>query len=237
MRPSRRKYNELRDIKIETMISKYAEGSCLVSFGDTQVMCTATVDESIPNFLRGKNKGWITAEYSMLPRSTHHRMKRDIQMGKPSGRSQEIQRLIARSLRSIVDLSVLGERQIIVDCDVIQADGGTRTASITGGYVALYLACKNLLKRNVISRIPIYTEVAAVSCGIYDSQVILDLDYDEDSEAEVDANFVMTTHGSIIEIQGTAEKDPFNKQQLLEMLALAEHGIKDLTKLQRQAVS
>ncbi len=234
MRPSGRSFDELREINIETNISKHAEGSCLISFGETKVICTATIDEMIPPFLRGKNQGWVTAEYGMLPRSTNSRLKREIQVGKPSGRTQEIQRLIARSLRAVTNLSLLGERQIIVDCDVIQADGGTRTASITGGYIALYLACEQLLKQKTIKKMPIIGEIAAISCGIYKGQTVIDLDYIEDSNAEVDANFVLAGNGKIIEIQATAEKSTFSDQQFFEMLTLAKAGISKLVDLQKE---
>ena len=234
MRPSGRSFDELREINIETNISKHAEGSCLISFGETKVICTATIDEMIPPFLRGKNQGWVTAEYGMLPRSTNSRLKREIQVGKPSGRTQEIQRLIARSLRAVTNLSLLGERQIIVDCDVIQAEGGTRTASITGGYISLYLACEQLLKQKTIKKMPIIGEIAAISCGIYKGQTVIDLDYIEDSNAEVDANFVLAGNGKIIEIQATAEKSTFTDQQFFEMLTLAKAGISKLVDLQKE---
>ena len=236
MRPSGRLPDELRDISIEPHVSRYAEGSCLVRFGNTHVYCTASLSDTIPNFLRGKGKGWVTAEYAMLPRSTHSRMRRESTQGKQSGRTLEIQRLISRSLRSVVDLEQLGERQIIVDCDVIQADGGTRTASITGAYVAMALACKELSRRRMISRNPILTEVAAVSCGIYEDVAVLDLDYDEDSEACVDANFVMTGHGSIVEIQGTGEERPFSESELTSMMGLAKDGVETLIALQRKVL-
>jgi ribonuclease PH len=236
MRPSGRTPSEIRDISIETDVCAHAEGSCLVKFGNTHVLCTASLDESVPPFLRGKGKGWVTAEYGMLPRSTHSRMKREAANGKQSGRTQEIQRLISRSLRAVTDLEILGERQVIVDCDVIQADGGTRTASITGGFVALYLAFNTLVKRRLIAKNPLITEVAAVSCGICDGLAVADLDYEEDSSAEVDANFVMTSSGSIIEIQGTAEQAPFSEEQLQEMLNLAKGAISQITDIQRKAL-
>lgn len=237
MRPSKRSYNQLRDINIEINVLKHAEGSCQISFGETKVICSATIDEFVPPFLKGKNVGWVTAEYGMLPRSTNSRMKRESQVGKPTGRSQEIQRLIARSLRCAVDLKLLGERQIIVDCDVIQADGGTRTASITGGYIALYLACKQLYEQKTIKKMPIVTEIAAISCGIYKNNSLIDLDYIEDSNAEVDANFVLNGDGKIIEIQATAEKDAFSDSQFLEMLNLAKAGVSHLIQLQKEILS
>lgn len=235
-RPSGRFQNELRDVSIQVNCNPYAEGSCIVYFGNTHVMCTATVDNKVPNFLRGKGTGWVTAEYGMLPRSTHRRMYRESANGKQSGRTQEIQRLIGRSLRAITDLAALGERQIIIDCDVLQADGGTRTAAITGGYVALHLALQRLMKENQISRIPLYGQVAAVSCGIYEGEPVLDLDYDEDSNADADANFVMTDSGMVVEIQGTAESAPFPQSQFTEMMGLATDGIKTLTDIQKKAL-
>lgn len=236
MRPSGRHPDELRPISLETGISPYAEGSCLVRFGNTHVLCTASVDESIPPFLRGKGKGWVTAEYGMLPRSTHSRNRREAANGKQTGRTHEIQRLIGRSLRSVTELDTMGERQIVVDCDVLQADGGTRTASITGGYVALYMAFSHLLKAGKLERMPIIGEVAAVSCGISFGVPVLDLDYAEDSDAEVDANFVMTGSGSIIEIQGTAEQSPFSEEEFYAMMKLAKKGIAEITALQRRAL-
>jgi len=236
MRPSGRAPDQLREISFETEVSRYAEGSCLVKFGNTHVMCTASVDESVPRFLRGTGKGWVTAEYSMLPRSTHTRNDRESTRGKPSGRTQEIQRLIGRSLRSVVDLKALGERQIVVDCDVIQADGGTRTASITGGYVALYLACEGLMRRHNLKTPPLVDQIAAVSCGIYQGNPVTDLDYEEDSVASVDANFVMTNGGKIVEVQGTAEGEPFEQRELLSLLNLATQSIEDLCDLQRIAI-
>ena len=236
MRPSGRAPDQLREISFETEVSRYAEGSCLVKFGNTHVMCTASVDESVPRFLRGTGRGWVTAEYSMLPRSTHTRNDRESTRGKPSGRTQEIQRLIGRSLRSVVDLKALGERQIVVDCDVIQADGGTRTASITGGYVALYLACEGLMRRHNLKKPPLVDQIAAVSCGIYQGNPVTDLDYEEDSVASVDANFVMTNGGKIVEVQGTAEGEPFEQRELLSLLNLATQSIEDLCDLQRIAI-
>jgi len=236
MRPSGRHPDELRPISFEVGISPYAEGSCLVRFGNTHVLCTASVDESIPPFLRGKGKGWITAEYGMLPRATHSRSKREAANGKQTGRTHEIQRLIGRSLRSMTELELMGERQIVIDCDVLQADGGTRTASITGGYVALYLAFNSLVKAGKMDRMPLMNEVAAVSCGICNGVPVLDLDYAEDSDAEVDANFVMTSSGSILEIQGTAEQSPFSEEEFQAMMKLARKGIEEITSLQRKAL-
>ena len=235
-RPSLREFNELRNIKIETKISPYAEGSCLVKFGNTHVLCTASVDSKLPPWLRNSGKGWVTAEYGMLPRSTHLRMDREVTKGKASGRTQEIQRLIGRSLRSIVDLKKLGEIQIKLDCDVIQADGGTRTASITGAWVALYEAINFLLKSGKLSENPILDQVAAISCGIWNNQEIIDLDYDEDSSAETDGNFVLTASQGIVEIQTTAEQFPFVKKQFLNLLHLAEIGTNTIFKIQRNAI-
>lgn len=235
-RPSGRKPNELRKIEIQPHVSLHAEGSCLVKCGNTHVLCTASVEESLPPFLRGQRKGWVTAEYGMLPRSTGSRMRRESTQGRQSGRTMEIQRLIGRSLRSVVDMVALGERQITVDCDVIQADGGTRTASITGGYVALYLACQKLVQQGIVRSMPITDQLAAVSCGIYGGVPVLDLDYDEDSKAEVDSNFVLTGSGKIVEIQGTAEDKPFTEEQLFEMITLAKQGVASLMLLQKQAV-
>ena len=236
-RPSNRQYNQMREIKLESQISPYAEGSCLAKFGNTHVFCTASVDTKLPPWLRNSGKGWITAEYGMLPRSTHSRMDREVSKGKPSGRTQEIQRLIGRSLRSIVDLKKLGDHQIKIDCDVIQADGGTRTASITGAWVALYEAVNFLLKSGKITENPIFDQVGAISCGIYNNFEIIDLDYEEDSNAETDGNFVMTANNGIVEIQTTAEEKPFNKEQFLKLLELAESGTKNIFKIQRQALN
>ena len=235
-RPSLREFNEIRNIKIETQISPYAEGSCLVKFGNTHVLCTASVDSKLPPWLRNSGKGWVTAEYGMLPRSTHSRMDREVTKGKASGRTQEIQRLIGRSLRSIIDLKKLGEIQIKLDCDVIQADGGTRTASITGAWVALYEAINFLLKSGKLSENPILDQVAAISCGIWNNQEIIDLDYDEDSSAETDGNFVLTASQGIVEIQTTAEQFPFVKKQFLNLLNLAEFGTNTIFKIQRNAI-
>ena len=235
-RPSNRQYNEMREISLASQVSPYAEGSCMAKFGNTHVFCTASVDTKLPPWLRNSGKGWITAEYGMLPRSTHSRMDREVVKGKPSGRTQEIQRLIGRSLRSIVDLKKLGENQIKIDCDVIQADGGTRTASITGAWVALYDAVNFLLKTGKISENPILDQVSAISCGIWKNKEIIDLDYEEDSSAETDGNFVMTANNGIVEIQTTAEEKPFNKEQLLNLIELAEHGTKYIFKIQRRAL-
>ena len=236
MRPSGRKYNQLRNVIIEPNFNKYAEGSCLVKFGDTHVICTATVEERIPSWLRDKGQGWITAEYGMLPRSTGSRTNREAARGGQGGRTHEIQRLIGRSLRAITDLKALGEIQIRVDCDVIQADGGTRTASITGGFVALHLACQNLLKRDLITEIPLVGNMAAVSCGIYKDTSILDLDYSEDSVALADSNFILSEKGEIIEIQVTAEDRAFSETRFFEMMQLAKKGVSELVNLQKSAL-
>jgi len=233
-RPDKRAQDQIRNTKITPNISPYAEGSALIEVGGTKVICTASVEERVPPFLRNKGTGWITAEYAMLPRATSTRTQRETQ--RPSGRTQEIQRLIGRSLRAIVDTKVLGERQIIVDCDVIQADGGTRCASITGAYVAVALACRKILRQGVVSRNPLLSEVAAVSVGIIDGTPILDLAYEEDSTAEVDMNVVCTGAGKFIEIQGTAEREPFTRDQMDEMIALAEIGLRQLFEIQRSAL-
>ena len=235
-RPSNRSYDELRKIVLEVNVSKYAEGSCMAKFGNTHVICTASVDNKLPPWLRNSGKGWITAEYGMLPRSTHSRIDREVTKGKPSGRTQEIQRLIGRSLRSIVDLRKLGENQIKIDCDVIQADGGTRTASITGAWVALYQAIQTLLKSGKIIENPILDQVSAISCGIWNNQEILDLDYEEDSDAETDGNFVLTASNGIVELQTTAEKKPFNKEQFLNLLSLAELGTNKIFEIQKSVL-
>jgi ribonuclease PH len=236
MRPSGRKPQELRKVSFERGISKHAEGSCLVRFGDTHVMCLATVEEKVPPWLKGAGKGWVTAEYGMLPRATGDRMRREAAQGKQSGRTQEIQRLIGRSLRAVVDLVGLGERQITLDCDVIQADGGTRTAAITGSWIALHDALAWMAARDMFKANPLRDHVAAISCGIHNGEVVLDLDYEEDSSAETDANFVMTGKGGIVEVQGTAEGEPFSQERFLELLALAQQGIGELVALQKQAV-
>lgn len=233
MRPSRRAPDELRSVKLERGISRHAEGSCLVSFGDTQVLCTASVEDRVPPWLRGQGRGWVTAEYSMLPRATHDRTRREVTAGKQSGRTQEIQRLIGRSLRAAVDLPLLGEHVITLDCDVLQADGGTRTAAITGAWVALNDAVSWMRDRHMISAQPIRDHVAAISCGIYKGTPVLDLDYDEDSHAETDANFVMTGSGGIVEIQGTAEGKPFTQDEFLALMGLAQAGIAKLVELQK----
>jgi ribonuclease PH len=236
MRPSGRSPDQLRPISLETGFSAYAEGSCLARFGGTHVLCTASLDEGVPGFLRGKGSGWVTAEYGMLPRSTHTRSSREAARGKQTGRTQEIQRLIGRSLRAVTNMKAFGERQIVIDCDVIQADGGTRTASITGGYVALYLCFKKMKDQGLIESIPLTSQVAAVSCGLYNRQPVLDLDYLEDSKAQADANFVLTGAGGIVEIQGTAEDEPFSEDEFLHLLSLAKAGIADLARYQRQAL-
>ncbi len=237
MRHNKRANDALREVSIETKVNKYAEGSCLIKFGDTHVLCTASVEESLPPFLKGKNQGgWVTAEYSLLPRSTNTRVKREASQGKLSGRTQEIQRLISRSLRSVVNLKILGDRQILIDCDVLQADGGTRTAAITGGYVALSLALQTLVEKKIFHRAPLLSEVAAVSCGIIGTNILLDLDYKEDSNADVDANFVINGQGKLVEIQGTAEKNPFSEEQFLGMLKFAKTGINNLFALQKAAL-
>ena len=234
-RPSNRQSDELRHFEIIPHFTKHAEGSCLVKAGDTHVLITASVDERVPSFLRGTNQGWVTAEYGMLPRSTHSRMDREAARGKQSGRTLEIQRLIGRALRTIVDLKALGERQIKIDCDVLQADGGTRTASITGAWVALALAIETLLQKGLITTNPLKDQVAAISCGIYQGQGVLDLDYDEDSHAETDANFVLTAGGGMVEVQGTAEQTPFTRDELNRLLDLAEAGCQKLFQIQLDA--
>ena len=236
MRPSKRKNDQIRSIEIETGITIHAEGSCIIRCGDTHVLCTASVEERVPPFLRNSGLGWVTGEYGMLPGSTSTRNRREATSGKQSGRTQEIQRLIGRSLRACIDRRVLGERQIIIDCDVLQADGGTRCASITGGWVALKLATNQLLQKGIINNDPIIETVAAVSCGVYANNVILDLDYAEDSEAETDANFVLTDTNKIIEVQGSAEGAPFSRKQLNLMTDLAEKGIQELVSIQTSAV-
>ena len=232
MRPSSRKPDEMRAVTIEKGYSLHAEGSCLIKFGNTHVLCTASLEERVPPWLRGAGRGWVTAEYGMLPRSTHDRMRREATAGKQSGRTQEISRLIGRSLRAVVDLEALGERQITVDCDVIQADGGTRTASITGGFIALKECLAWMKHRGMVQDHVLTGNVAAISCGIYEGTPVLDLDYDEDSAAETDANFVLTGSGGIVEVQGTAEGKPFSEEEFLQLLGLARAGIADLVKLQ-----
>jgi ribonuclease PH len=236
MRPSRRQPDELRAVSLERGVVKYAEGSCLVRFGDTHVVVTATLEEKLPPWLKGQARGWVTAEYGMLPRATSERTRREAASGRQSGRTVEIQRLIGRSLRAVVDLEALGERQITVDCDVIQADGGTRTAAITGAWVALYDCIAWMKKRDMLRTNPLRDHVAAISCGLSKGVEVLDLDYAEDSEADTDANFVLTGKGGIVEIQGTAEKEPFSEAQFLALLALARKGVGKLVDLQKMAV-
>ena len=236
MRPSGRQADQLRTISLETNVNAYAEGSCLAKFGNTHVLCTASWEPRVPGWMKGKGEGWVTGEYGMLPRATQTRGRREAAAGKQSGRTQEIQRLIGRSLRAITDLKALGENQITIDCDVIQADGGTRTASITGGYVALALACKYLVKEGVIDTFPLTAQAAAISCGVYKDVPVLDLDYPEDSEGEVDANFVMTSDGNIIEIQGTGEERSFTPDEFAELMRLAQKGCGELFEAQRDAI-
>jgi ribonuclease PH len=235
MRPSERLADVLRPITLETGVNRYAEGSCLISCGHTKVLVTASLEESVPPFLRGRGQGWVTAEYGMLPRATHTRGRREAAQGKQSGRTQEIQRLIGRSLRAVVDLKALGERQISVDCDVIQADGGTRTASITGAWVALRLATRYMLEEGLITTDPILDQVAAISCGVFAGTPVLDLDYEEDSNAEADSNFVLTGKGDIVEIQATGEKRGFSEAEFESLFSLARKGIGELCVIQRQA--
>ncbi|WP_137700958.1 ribonuclease PH [Marimonas lutisalis] len=237
MRPSGRDLSEMRPVSIETGVTKHAEGSCMIRMGDTHVLCTATIEDRVPPFIKGSGLGWVTAEYGMLPRSTTSRMRREAAAGKQGGRTVEIQRLIGRSLRAGVDRVALGERQITVDCDVIQADGGTRCASITGGWVALRLAVNKLLKTGDVVSDPLVDPVAAVSCGIYAGQPVLDLDYPEDSEAGVDGNFVMLGSGRLIEVQMSAEGSTFSREQMDELMALADKGVKELAELQKAAAS
>lgn len=238
MRPSRREVDELRAVSLERGVVKYAEGSCFVKFGDTHVLVTASLEERLPPWLKGQGRGWVTAEYGMLPRATGTRTRREAASGKQGGRTVEIQRLIGRSLRSVIDLQALGERQITIDCDVIQADGGTRTASITGAWVALSDCLSWMKSRDMLKLGPVLRDhLAAVSCGVFKGTAVLDLDYAEDSEADTDGNFVMTGKGNIVEIQATAEKDPFSEEQLLALLALARKGIGRLVELQKIAVA
>lgn len=237
MRPSKRANDELRTVTLERAVARYAEGSCLVTFGETRVLCTASLEERGPPWLRGSGKGWITAEYSMLPRATHERTRREVNSGKPSGRTQEIQRLIGRSLRAVTNLPAMGERQITVDCDVIQADGGTRTAAITGAWVALHDCFSWMRARSIISVDPLREHVAAVSCGIVKGVPVLDLDYAEDSGAETDANFVITGSGGLVEVQGTAEGKPFSEEELLALLRLAKGGTERLVALQKETIA
>jgi ribonuclease PH len=237
MRPSKRAADRLRPVSLERAVSRHAEGSCLVKFGETHVLCLASVGEGVPSWLKGTGRGWVTAEYGMLPRATSERMRREASVGRQGGRTQEIQRLIGRSLRAIVDLSALGERQITVDCDVIQADGGTRTAAITGAWVALHDALAWMQARSMVRGDVLKDHVAAVSCGLYRAEPVLDLDYVEDSDADADANFVMTGKGGIVEVQGTAEKDPFSQEQFDALMALARKGIEELVQLQKLTVA
>ena len=236
MRPSKRAADELRQVSFERGVARYAEGSCLVKFGSTHVLCTASLEDKPPPWLRGQGRGWVTAEYAMLPRATHTRTRRD-SAGKVSGRSQEIQRLVGRALRSVVDLPKLGERQITIDCDVIQADGGTRTASITGAWVALHDCLKWMRGKSIIKDDPLKDHVAAVSCGVVKGVPVLDLDYDEDSTAQTDANFVITGRGGLVEVQGTAEGAPFSEDELMTMLRLAKLGVARLVDMQKDAIA
>jgi ribonuclease PH len=235
-RPSGRLPDQLRAVTLEPGYAKYAEGSCLAKFGDTHVLCTASIEDRVPPFLRNSGRGWVTAEYGMLPRSTHSRSDREAARGKQSGRTQEIQRLIGRSLRAVTDLKAMGEMQIRIDCDVLQADGGTRTAAITGSYVALYQALQSLERLGTLKKIPLNDQIAAISCGIYKGQPVLDLDYPEDSNAQADANFVLTGSGGIVEIQATAEEAPFSGDEFDQLLLLARKGVGELAALQRAAL-
>jgi ribonuclease PH len=237
MRPSKRKPDELRRVSIERAVSKHAEGSCLIKFGDTHVLCTASLEERVPPWLKGQGRGWVTAEYGMLPRATTERTRRESTVGHPSGRTQEIQRLIGRSLRAVVDLEKLGERQINVDCDVIQADGGTRTSAITGAWVALYDCIQWMKLRDMVKDDVLRDQVAAVSCGLYQGVPVLDLDYAEDSSAEADSNFVMTGEGGIVEVQGTAETIAFSQESFDQLMVLAKKGIGELVALQKLTVT
>ena len=237
MRPSGRQFDQMRPVSLERGYAKKAEGSCFVRFGDTHVLCTASLEERVPPWLKGKGHGWVTAEYGMLPRSTNERMRREASAGKQSGRTQEIQRLIGRSLRAVVDLPLLGERQISLDCDVIQADGGTRTASITGAWVALHECVQWMLARDMIRQSPLKDHVAAISCGVYRGEPVTDLDYAEDSEADTDANFVITGKGGLVEIQATAEGIPFSEQEFHVLLDLAKKSVAELVALQKKAVA
>lgn len=235
-RPSGRSPTDLRKVELIPHYSKHAEGSCMAKFGDTHVLCTASIDESVPGWMRGTGKGWVTAEYGMLPRSTDQRMDREAAKGKQSGRTQEIQRLIGRALRAVVDMKALGERQVKIDCDVIQADGGTRTASVTGAYIALHLALQHLVDLKLLDKLPLTDSVSAISCGIYKGTPVLDLDYDEDSNAQTDANFVITGKGGIVEIQGTAEQTPFSEAEFKNLFDLAKAGCDQLAILQNKII-
>lgn len=237
MRPSGRRVDQLREVTLEPGVSAHADGSCMVKFGRTHVLCTASLENAVPPFLKGTGKGWVTAEYGMLPRATGERMRREAAQGKQSGRTLEIQRLIGRALRAVTDQKGFGERQIVIDCDVIQADGGTRTAAITGAFVALH-QCFAMMKRDgLIKAVPLKDHVAAISCGIHNDACVLDLDYDEDSSAGTDANFVMTGAGHLVEVQGTAEGEPFSEASFLELMSLARNGIMQLVDLQRTAIA
>ena len=235
MRISERRPDELRPVSLETHVNAYAEGSCLIKCGNTHVLCTASLEEKVPNWVKGTGSGWVTAEYGMLPRSTSVRMDREAKKGQ-TGRTHEIQRLIGRSLRAVVDLKAMGEVSVKVDCDVLQADGGTRTASVTGGFVALYLALKKLADEKIIKKFPITDTVSAISCGICNGEPVLDLDYEEDSTAGTDSNFVITGSGGLVEIQGTAEHAPFSPEEFLKLLTLAQKGTRELALLQKQAL-
>jgi ribonuclease PH len=237
MRPSKRAADEMRAVSFERNVARYAEGSCLIKFGETHVLCTASLEDKPPMWLRGQGRGWVTAEYAMLPRATQTRTRREVTSGKQSGRTQEIQRLIGRSLRAVVDLQMLGERQITIDCDVLQADGGTRTASITGAWVALHDCLKWMRSRSIIRDMPLKDHVAAISCGITNGEAVIDLDYVEDSAAQTDANFVLTGKGNIVEVQATAEGAPFDEAQLAQMMTLAKQGIGKLVDMQKQTVA
>jgi ribonuclease PH len=236
MRQSKRQNDQMREVVIEPNFIRQAEGSCLIKFGETHVVCSASVDDRVPRFLKGQNSGWVTAEYGMLPRSTGSRMDRESAQGRQSGRTQEIQRLIGRSMRSAVDLKLLGERQIVIDCDVINADGGTRTAAITGGYIALHLAVRTLLDRKVIRTNPLKTQIAAISCGVYKGEAMTDLDYFEDSRAEVDANFVFNSSGNMVEVQGTGEAGDFSEDKFIEMIKLAKKSVSELFQIQNHVL-
>ena len=237
MRPSNRAADEMRAVSFERQVNPYAEGSCLVRFGNTHVLCTASLEERVPPWMRGSGKGWVTAEYGMLPRSTHDRMRREVKAGQQSGRTQEIQRLIGRALRTVVDMQALGERQIVIDCDVLQADGGTRTASITGAWIALHDCLAWMRQRNMIGDGVLTDKVAAISCGYFQGQAVCDLDYAEDSAAETDANFVLSGNGGLIEVQGTAEKSPMTREEFDRLLDMATVATRQLTDLQSLTVA